>query len=71
MGLIKAAVESFKSTLADQWVEYYHCDTLSNDVLIQKGTKEVILEVVMKLLQMVVELPLTKDKQQLLLKMEK
>ena len=41
MGLIKAAVDSFKSTLADQWIEYFHCDTLSNDVLIKKGVKVV------------------------------
>lgn len=41
MGLIKAALDSAKSTLADQWLEYFYCDTLSNDVLLQKGSKVV------------------------------
>ena len=39
MGLIRAAFDSAKTTLADQWLEYYYCDSLSNEVLIQKGTK--------------------------------
>lgn len=41
MGLIKAAADSAKKTLADQWVEYFYCDTLPNDVLLTKGTKVV------------------------------
>ncbi len=41
MGLIKAAIDSARSTLADQWLEYFYCDTLSNDVLLQKGVKVV------------------------------
>ena len=41
MGLIRAAFDSAKTTLADQWLEYYYCDSLSNEVLIQKGTKVV------------------------------
>ena len=41
MGLIKAALASAKTTLADQWLEYFYCDTLSNDVLLKKGNKVV------------------------------
>ena len=41
MGLIRAAFDSARTTLADQWIEYYYCDSLSNEVLIQKGTKVV------------------------------
>lgn len=41
MGLIKAAIDAGRKTLADQWIEYYYCDTLSNEVLLQKGEKVV------------------------------
>ncbi len=41
MGLMKAAWDGARKTLADQWIEYYYCDSLSNDVLIQKGEKVV------------------------------
>lgn len=41
MGLIRAAIDSASSTLADQWLEYFYCDSLSNDILIQKGIKQV------------------------------
>lgn len=41
MGLIRAAVDSAKTTLADQWAEYFYCESLSNDVLMQKGQKVV------------------------------
>ena len=41
MGLIKAAISSASTTLADQWIEYFYCDSLSNDVLIEKGVKQV------------------------------
>lgn len=43
MGLIRAVMESANSTLADQWLEYFYCDTLSNDVLIERGVKRVNL----------------------------
>lgn len=39
MGLWKAAVTGAKKTLADQWLEYYYCESLSNDVLLTKGKK--------------------------------
>ncbi|MFV0395241.1 MAG: SPFH domain-containing protein [Coprobacillaceae bacterium] len=41
MGLIKAAVDSLKTTLADQWIEYFYCDTLNNNELIRRGKKVV------------------------------
>jgi membrane protease subunit (stomatin/prohibitin family) len=41
MGLIKAAKNALESALADQWREYFYCDSLSNDVLMVKGAKRV------------------------------
>lgn len=39
MGLIKAAVSSFNSVMADQWKEFFYCDSLPPDVLAIKGRK--------------------------------
>lgn len=41
MGLIKAAKDAISTMLADQWREYFYCDSLSNDVLMIKGQKRV------------------------------
>ena len=41
MGLIKAAIGSLGGVLADQWKEYFYCDTLADDVLAAKGRKRV------------------------------
>ena len=41
MGLIKAAKDALSTILADQWREYFYCDSLSNDVLMIKGQKKV------------------------------
>ncbi len=41
MGLIKAAKDAIGSMLADQWREYFYCDSLSNDILVVKGQKRV------------------------------
>ena len=39
MGLIRAAVESAKTTLADQWKEYFYCDAIDVDTLVVRGQK--------------------------------
>lgn len=37
MGLIQAAKDTIETVLADQWLEYFYCDSLPNDVLMTKG----------------------------------
>ncbi len=39
MGLIKAALGSTGGILADQWREYFYCDSMSENVLVSKGHK--------------------------------
>lgn len=39
MGLIAAAIQAGSSTLKDQWLEYFYCDSLPPDVLMTKGHK--------------------------------
>ncbi|MDO5399806.1 MAG: SPFH domain-containing protein [Eubacteriales bacterium] len=39
MGLIKAAIGSTGSVLADQWREYFYCDSMASNVLVSKGRK--------------------------------
>ncbi len=39
MGLIKAALGSAKGILADQWREYFYCDSMASDILVSKGRK--------------------------------
>lgn len=41
MGLIKAALGSAGDILADQWREYFYCDSMASDVLVAKGSKRV------------------------------
>ena len=41
MGLIKAAVGSLGGTLADQWREYFYCESMPENVLVSKGSKRV------------------------------
>lgn len=41
MGLIKAFFGSTNGTLADQWKEYFYCEAMPADVLVQKGAKKV------------------------------
>ncbi len=41
MGLIKAALGSAGGVLADQWKDYFYCESLAPDVLAVKGRKRV------------------------------
>lgn len=39
MGLIKAITSAAGGVMADQWREYFYCDSLEADVLVTKGRK--------------------------------
>ena len=39
MGLIKAAIGSLGGVLADQWKEYFYCDSLPENIMATKGVK--------------------------------
>ena len=39
MGLIKAGIGALGGTLADQWKDFFYCDSLDKDVLVVKGQK--------------------------------
>ena len=41
MGLIKAALGAVGGVLADQWKEFFYCDSLPETVLAAKGQKRV------------------------------
>lgn len=41
MGLIKAAAGAIGGTMADQWKEFYSCDSIDEDVLVVKGRRKV------------------------------
>lgn len=40
MGLIKAAMGAAGGVLADQWKEFFYCDSMSPDILMMKGQKD-------------------------------
>lgn len=40
MGLIKAAVGAVGGVLADQWKEFFYCDSLNENILMAKGQKQ-------------------------------
>ena len=39
MGLIRAGLSAVNGTLADQWKEFFYCDSIDNDVLAVRGQK--------------------------------
>ena len=39
MGLIKAGLSALKGTLADQWKEYFYCESMDKDIMVVKGRK--------------------------------
>ncbi len=41
MGLIKAAVGAFTGSMADQWKEFFYCESLPKEVLVTKGRKRI------------------------------
>ena len=41
MGLMRAGVGALGGVMADQWKEFFYCDSLENDVLMVKGQKRV------------------------------
>lgn len=41
MGLIKAGLAALGSTLADQWKEFFYCDSLDKNTLVARGRKRV------------------------------
>ncbi len=41
MGLLKAGIGALTGVLADQWREYFYCDSMPADVLVTKGAKRI------------------------------
>lgn len=41
MGLIKAGIGAVGGVLADQWKEFFSCDSIDNDTLVVKGRKSI------------------------------
>ena len=39
MGLIKAGMGALGGTFADQWKEFFYCDSMDKDVMVVKGQK--------------------------------
>lgn len=41
MGLIKAGLGALGGTLADQWKEFFYCESMPKDVLVTRGQKQI------------------------------
>ena len=44
MGLIKAAMGAAGGVMADQWKEFFYCDSMDKDVMVKKGQKRVSVQ---------------------------
>jgi membrane protease subunit (stomatin/prohibitin family) len=42
MGLIKAAMQAVGSTLSDQYLEFFTCDSLGQETLVKKGARKMV-----------------------------
>ena len=40
MGLLKAGVGALSGVLADSWRDYFYCESMDADTLVQKGEKK-------------------------------
>ena len=45
MGLIRAALSAATGNLADQWKEFFYCDSMGKEVLMTRGIKGTYLYV--------------------------
>lgn len=41
MGLLRAAKDAIGGLMADQWREYFYCESMPSDVLVTKGVKQI------------------------------
>ena len=41
MGLIKAGIGAIGGTLADQWKEFFYCESMDKEVMVTKGQKRI------------------------------
>lgn len=41
MGLLRAAKDAIGGLMADQWREYFYCESIPSDVLVTKGVKQI------------------------------
>ena len=40
MGILKAALTAVTSTMADQWLEFYSCESMPADALVVRGKRQ-------------------------------
>ncbi|MBR2529854.1 MAG: SPFH domain-containing protein, partial [Lachnospiraceae bacterium] len=41
MGLVQAIAGAAGGALADQWKEFFYCEAIPADVIVQKGSKQI------------------------------
>ena len=50
MGLIRAITSAAGGVLADQWREYFYCDSLDTETLVVKGKSDTAIKTARKIL---------------------